>query len=165
MSKTYALANQKGGVGKTTTAINLGAYLALSGMRVLLIDIDPQANTTSSLGFDKNNLPLSIYDALINKIPLTEIILLTDDALTDRIRERFGRPGLTVEGLRFEQAKRYFQQEHNSIQWWLDFLRRAGASRRINLEAVNGFVNQVLDTAGSRRRRSVGARTPLRRER
>jgi len=78
MSKTYALANQKGGVGKTTTAINLGAYLALSGMRVLLIDIDPQANTTSSLGFDKNNLPLSIYDALINKIPLTEIIILTD---------------------------------------------------------------------------------------
>ncbi len=78
MSKTYALANQKGGVGKTTTAINLGAYLALSGMRVLLIDIDPQANTTSSLGFDKNDLPLSIYDALINQVPIAKIILLTD---------------------------------------------------------------------------------------
>lgn len=78
MSKIYALANQKGGVGKTTTAINLGAYLALSGMRVLVIDIDPQSNATSSLGFDKNNLSLSIYDAIINKVPLAEIILLTD---------------------------------------------------------------------------------------
>jgi chromosome partitioning protein len=78
MTKIYALANQKGGVGKTTTAINLGAYLALGGMRVLLIDIDPQANSTSSLGFDKNNLPLSIYDTLINKTPISEIILLTE---------------------------------------------------------------------------------------
>lgn len=78
MSKIYALANQKGGVGKTTTAINLGAYLALSGMRVLLIDIDPQANATSSLGFDKNNLSLSIYDALIHKVPIAKIVLLTD---------------------------------------------------------------------------------------
>ena len=78
MSKIYALANQKGGVGKTTTAVNLGAYLAFSGMRVLVIDIDPQANATSSLGFDKNNLPLSIYDALINQVPIAKIILLTD---------------------------------------------------------------------------------------
>lgn len=97
--------------------------------------------------FLQSDLVPSLLDAGL------EIVLLTDDALTDRISERFGRPGLTVEGLRLEQAKRYFQQEHNSIQWWLDFLRRAGASRRINLEAVNGFVSQVLDTAGSRRRR------------
>jgi chromosome partitioning protein len=77
MTKIYALANQKGGVGKTTTAINLGAYLAFNGMRVLMIDIDPQANATSSLGFDKNNLSLSTYDVIINKVPITEIILLT----------------------------------------------------------------------------------------
>ena len=78
MTKIYALANQKGGVGKTTTAINLGAYLAFNGMRVLLIDTDPQSNATSSLGFDKNNLPLSIYDAIINKVSIAEIVLLTD---------------------------------------------------------------------------------------
>ncbi|MGA9349302.1 MAG: AAA family ATPase [Anaerolineae bacterium] len=83
MSKIYVLANQKGGVGKTTTAVNLGAYLALIGMRVLVIDIDPQANTTSSLGFDKNNLPLSIYDAIINKVPITETILLTNRLCLD----------------------------------------------------------------------------------
>ena len=78
MSKIYALANQKGGVGKTTTAVNLGAYLALKGMRVLLIDMDPQSNATSSLGFDKNSLSLSIYDVLINKTPIIETITLTN---------------------------------------------------------------------------------------
>jgi len=97
MSNIYALANQKGGVGKTTTAVNLGAYLALSGMRVLLIDIDPQANSTSSLGFDKNNLPLSIYDALINEIPVTEIILLTDHFCLELVPSSPALAGAEVE--------------------------------------------------------------------
>ena len=56
MTKTYTIVNQKGGVGKTTTSINLGAYLGLFGQRVLLIDLDPQANATSCLGIDKNSL-------------------------------------------------------------------------------------------------------------
>jgi len=97
MSKIYALANQKGGVGKTTTVVNLGAYLALNGMRVLLIDIDPQANTTSSLGFDKNNLPLSIYDALINRIPIAEIILLTDHFCLELVPSSPALAGADVE--------------------------------------------------------------------
>jgi chromosome partitioning protein len=61
MGLVYALANQKGGVGKTTTAINLGAYLAQAGKRVLLVDIDSQANATSSLGIDKISLKGSNY--------------------------------------------------------------------------------------------------------
>lgn len=73
----FALANQKGGVGKTTTAINVGAYLAAQGSKVLLVDIDPQANATSSLGINRNHLPLSIYDSLIRGLPLARVILPT----------------------------------------------------------------------------------------
>ncbi len=75
MTQVYALANQKGGVGKTTTTINLGAYLAEAEQRVLLIDMDPQANATSSLGLDKYQLEFSVYDALIDELPLTKAIL------------------------------------------------------------------------------------------
>jgi chromosome partitioning protein len=97
MSRIYALANQKGGVGKTTTAVNLGAYLAHSGMRVLLIDIDPQSNATSSLGFDKNDLPLSIYDVLINNTPIAEIILLTDHFCLELVPSSPALAGAEVE--------------------------------------------------------------------
>ncbi len=77
MSFIYALANQKGGVGKTTTAVNLSAFLAAKGQRVLLIDLDPQANATSSWGLDKHQLASSTYDVLINSTPLPQIIQLT----------------------------------------------------------------------------------------
>src|SRR5438094_7705318 len=77
MSRRFALANQKGGVGKTTTAISLGAFLAAKGERVLLIDVDPQANATSGLGFDKWRLERSTYDVLIQGCAAAEAILPT----------------------------------------------------------------------------------------
>ena len=66
MAKVIAIANQKGGVGKTTTSVNLSACLADLGQRVLLIDIDPQGNATSGLGVDKSKIEKSIYDALVD---------------------------------------------------------------------------------------------------
>ncbi|MDR3597150.1 AAA family ATPase [Clostridium sp.] len=76
--KKICIFNQKGGVGKTTTNINLCAYLAMEGYKVLTIDIDPQGNTTSGLGLDKNNLDLSIYDVLISDTTMKESIVRSD---------------------------------------------------------------------------------------
>ena len=78
MTKIYAISNQKGGVGKTTTAVNLGAFLAAAGQRVLIIDIDPQANATSSLGLGASQLPRSLYDVLSGEAELADVITLTN---------------------------------------------------------------------------------------
>lgn len=78
MSKIIAVVNQKGGVGKTTTTINLAASLAELGKRILIVDIDPQGNSTVGLGFDKEKLDSSIYDCLIGRKNLAEIVQTTE---------------------------------------------------------------------------------------
>lgn len=75
IGKTIAIANQKGGVAKTTTAVNLGAWLSLMGQKVLLIDIDPQGNATTGVGVDKNKLEYCIYDLLINSLKVRDVIV------------------------------------------------------------------------------------------
>lgn len=83
MAKVIAIANQKGGVGKTTTAVNLSSCLAYKGKKVLVIDIDPQGNTTSGLGIDKKNIGKSIYEVLINDEEIENAIT---DTLIDTLK-------------------------------------------------------------------------------
>jgi len=75
MGKIIAIANQKGGVAKTTTAVNLSAWLSLMGKKVLLVDIDPQGNATTGVGVNKDKLENCIYDVLINNVSIKEIIV------------------------------------------------------------------------------------------
>jgi chromosome partitioning protein len=73
VGQTIACANQKGGVGKTTTVVNVGSYLALFGERVLIVDLDPQGNATSELGLDRNSIERSIYDAVVDGTSIREL--------------------------------------------------------------------------------------------
>jgi len=97
VGRVIAIANQKGGVGKTTTAVSLASCLALSEQRTLLVDIDPQANATSGLGAPKGSVGKSIYDVMTNNTPLAEARTKTALALLDLVPSRLSLVGCEVE--------------------------------------------------------------------
>ena len=97
MPKAVAICNQKGGVGKTTTAVNLSAALALSGVRTLLIDLDPQANATGGLGVERNEIDRSIYQAILGGFPPDSLVIPTQVAGLSLIPSHVSLSGAEVE--------------------------------------------------------------------
>ncbi len=97
MSATFAVVNQKGGVGKTTTAVNLAACLAAEGARTLLVDTDPQGNATSGVGVVKPDIRECIYDVLINDVPIEKVIIPTDTPNLRLVPARLDLAGADIE--------------------------------------------------------------------
>ena len=139
MTRIYTLVNQKGGVGKTTTAINLGAHLAKLGKSVLVVDLDPQANATSSLGVDKRSVQASTYDALLADDVPASSILFNERLQISLLPSSPALAGAEVELV--EEADREFKLRHalESMDGKYDYIL-IDCPPSLGILTVNGLV-------------------------
>ncbi|MCK4375755.1 MAG: ParA family protein [Candidatus Brocadiae bacterium] len=122
MSNVIAIANQKGGVGKTTTAVNVSACLAEAGKETLLIDIDPQANATSGLGVDPNEVDLTIYEALIEEISIEDALISTSVDGLDLIPSHIRLTGAELELVAMIGREKKLQQALEPVREEYEFI-------------------------------------------
>ncbi|SPP29780.1 ParA family protein [Brochothrix thermosphacta] len=122
MVRILAIANQKGGVGKTTTAINLGASLAIIGHRVLLVDTDPQGNTSSGVGIKKAEVKQCIYDVLVGDVPLEDVIITSDVKNLDVVPATIQLAGAEIELVSTISRERRLENALETISERYDFI-------------------------------------------
>jgi chromosome partitioning protein len=139
MARIIGVANQKGGVGKTTTAINLAASLAVLEYRTLLVDADPQANSTSGVGFDLQNIQQSIYDCMIGDTQAREAVLKTDIPNLDLIPSHIDLVGAELEMINYPSRENVIKKLLDEVREEYDFII-IDCSPSLGLITVNALV-------------------------